>query len=66
MGQALAEAVVAGIATAFLIGILLVSKAIKKGIDKVKDFHQLKSYEILKIDHVFQKIGMTIFPLEGK
>lgn len=61
------EALATGLSTIILIGIVLAVKAMKKGVDKVKDLNQLRNDELYKMDNVVQKIeSIDIFPVTGK
>lgn len=67
MGSAIGQAIAAGMATLFLIGVILVIRTIKKGIDKVSDIKHSRDEEISKVDLVISKLShIEIIPEIGK
>ncbi|MGX2969377.1 hypothetical protein [Ursidibacter sp. B-7004-1] len=66
-GQALMQALAAGLATLFLIGLILAIKAVGKGVNKAREMTQLVRDELVKVDLLVEKLDyISVIPNTGK
>lgn len=66
-GHAIGQAMIAGIATLFLIGIILAIKAIGKGVNKAREITHLSTDKLSKVDLLVAKLSyISVIPDTGK